>query len=156
MKLDSIDRKILGALQTDGRMTFSSLADAVGLTTTPCIERVRRLEREGYIEGYRAILDPARLEAQMVVFVQIRLDRNSKDSFELFKRALRKLPQVQECYLVTGEFDFLVKARVSGMDAYRDFLETGLLSISGVKDSTSIVAMEVIKESMAVDLSVLR
>ncbi len=151
MKLQPIDRKILRELQTDGRMTYSRLSERVGLTTTPCIERVRRLEREGYIRGYTAVVDPALLDAELVVFVQIRLERNSKDSFENFKRALESLPQVQECYLVTGEFDFLIKARVSNMSAYRSFLEDSLLSIPRVKDSTTIVAMEVVKESMRID-----
>ena len=152
MILKNIDKKILKEMQSDGRMTYSELAERVGLTTTPCIERVRRLEREGYIKGYAAQLNPEYLNAGMVVFVQIRLDRNSKDSFEKFKKSVAKLPLVQECYLVTGDFDFLIKARVSGMDAYRDFLEDNLLSIPGVKDSTSIVAMDVIKESMAVEI----
>ncbi len=151
MKLQAIDRKILRELQADGRMTYSRLSERVGLTTTPCIERVRRLEREGYIRGYTAVVDPALLDAELVVFVQIRLERNSKDSFENFKRALESLPQVQECYLVTGDFDFLIKARVSNMSAYRSFLEDSLLSIPRVKDSTTIVAMEVVKESMRID-----
>lgn len=152
MALGSVDKKILDELQENGRMTYSELAERVGLTTTPCIERVRRLEREGYIRGYGAQLSPEKLDAGMVVFVQIRLDRNSKRAFEKFEAAVGRLSQVQECYLVTGDFDFLIKARVSGMDAYRDFLEDQLLSIAGVKDSTSIVAMNLIKETMKVDV----
>lgn len=153
MTLKATDKKILRELQDSGRMTYSELAEKVGLTTTPCIERVRRLEREGFIEGYAARLNPQRLDASLVVFVQIRLDRNSKNNFERFRRAVLRLDVVQECYLVTGDFDFLIKARVSGMDAYRDFLEDDLLSIAGVKESTSIVAMDVIKESMEINIA---
>ena len=152
VKLQSLDRKILRALQAEGRVTYSRLAQQVGLTTTPCIERVRRLERDGFIKGYTAVVDPERLDAEMVVFVQIRLDRNSKDNFDKFKRAVERQPQVQECYLVTGDFDFLIKVRVSNIAAYRDFLEDELLSIPMVKDSTTIVAMEIVKESMRIDI----
>ena len=152
MALKITDKKILRELQDQGRMTYSELAEKVGLTTTPCIERVRRLEREGFIEGYAARLSPQKLDASLVVFVQIRLDRNSKNNFERFRRAVLRLEVVQECYLVTGDFDFLIKARVSGMEAYKDFLEDDLLSIAGVKESTSIVAMDTIKESMAINI----
>jgi len=126
------------------------LGKKVGLTTTPCIERVRKLERAGYIKGYSARLSAQRLEAGLVVFVQVSLDRSSKQSFEGFREAIQKLDQVQECYLVTGSFDFLVKARVKDMQAYRDFLEEELLAVPGVADSTSIAAMETVKETLAI------
>ena len=150
--LNKLDQKILNALQRDGRISFTELGKEVGLTTTPCIERVRRLEREGYIRGYTALLDAQQLEVGLVVFVQLRLNRSSKQTFEDFRRAIHKLEAVQECYLVTGSFDFLVKARVKDMAAYRDYLETSLLSIPGVQESTSIVAMETVKETLSIKL----
>lgn len=150
--LNKLDQKILNALQRDGRMSFTDLGKEVGLTTTPCIERVRKLEREGYIRGYTALLDAQQLEVGLVVFVQLRLNRSSKQTFEDFRRAIQKLEAVQECYLVTGSFDFLVKARVKDMAAYRDYLEGSLLSIPGVQESTSIVAMETVKETLSIKL----
>lgn len=148
--LDKYDRNILNVLQRDGRVSYTDLGKKVGLTTTPCIERVRKLERAGFIKGYSARLSAQQLDAGLVVFVQVSLDRSSKQSFESFRAAIQKLDQVQECYLVTGSFDFLVKARVKDMRAYRDFLEEELLAVAGVADSTSIAAMETVKETLAI------
>ena len=145
-------RKILSVLQNAGRSSFTELGKRVGLTTTPCIERVRKLERDGLIKGYSARLSAGKLDAGLVVFVQISLDRSSKQSFEQFREAIRKLDEVQECYLVTGSFDFLVKARVRDMAAYRDFLEASLLTVPGVQESTSIAAMETVKETLAISI----
>ena len=152
-QLNRIDRRILQALQDDGRISYAALARQVGLTTSPCIERVRRLERDGYLKGYTAILDPELLNAGLIVFVQIRLDRTSKDSFEDFRRAVIKLPEVQECYLVTGTFDYLIKARVADMTAYREFLGETLLTVPSVQESTSIVVMENVKETLTIPIS---
>jgi len=152
LSLDKYDRNILNVLQADGRISYTDLGKQVGLTTTPCIERVRKLERAGYIKGYSALLSAKELNAGLVVFVQISLDRSSKQSFEGFRASILKLSQVQECYLVTGSFDFLVKARVKDMRAYRDFLEEELLALPGVKESTSIAAMETVKETLAIQV----
>lgn len=149
-ELNRIDRNILRILQEDGRITYSDLAKRVGLTTTPCIERVRRLERDGIVRGFSAIVDPEALGAGLVVFVQIRLQRTSQDIFEEFKTAAFSLPEVQECYLVSGNFDYLIKARVSDMNAYRVFLGDTLLSLPGVQESTSYVVMETVKETLMV------
>lgn len=151
--LNRIDRKILRILQQDGRITYAELARQVGLTTTPCIERVRRLEREGYIRGYTAIVDPDKLGAGLIVFVQIRLDRTTKESFASFKQAVLQLPEVQECYLVTGSFDYLIKARMADMAHYREFLEDALLGVPGVQASTSIAVMEAVKETLSIPIS---
>lgn len=150
--LDSYDINILNALQQDGRMSFTDLGKRVGLTTTPCIDRVRKLEREGYIRGYSARLSALNLGKGLVVFVQITLDRTNKKTFEDFRRSIQKIASVQECYLVTGGFDFLVKARIKDMAAYRGLLEDELLNLPGVKGSTSIAVMEVIKETLEIDI----
>jgi len=152
VSLDKYDREILKVLQKDGRISYTELGKQVGLTTTPCIERVKKLERTGFIQGYSAHLSAKQLDVGLVVFVQISLDRSSKRTFEQFKQAIQNLDPVQECYLVTGSFDFLVKARVRDMQAYRDFLEEELLAVPGVSDSTSIAAMETVKETLAVKL----
>lgn len=150
VELDNYDRNILEVLQRDGRISYTNLGKQVGLTTPPCIERVRKLERDGFIKGYSANLSAQRLGVGLVVFVQVSLDRTSKKAFEDFRVAIKRLSSVQECYLVTGSFDFLVKARVKDMAAYRDLLEEELLGLPGVSDSTSIAVMETVKETLAI------
>jgi len=147
-QLDRIDRNIVRLLQHNARIAHTELARRVGLSTTPCKERVRRLEREGVIQHYQAVLDPASLDRALVVFVQIRLNRTSQDIFEEFTAAALDLPEVQECYLVSGNFDYLIKARVADMKAYRGLLGETLLTLPGVQESTSYVVMEQVKESL--------
>ena len=151
-KLSRIDTRILQELQKDGRISYAELARRVGLTTSPCLERVKRMEKEGVIRGYTALLDPDSLHSNLVVFVQIRLMRLSQDVFEQFKEAAVALDEVQECYLVSGNFDYLIKARVHDMDAYRKFLGETLLSLPGVQESTSYVVMEQVKETLNLPL----
>ena len=150
--LSRIDKKILRELQLDGRISFTELARRVGLTTTPCLERVKRMEREGVIQGYTTLLDPASLQAALVVFVQIRLSRTSQNIFAKFKKAAMALNAVQQCYLVSGNFDYLIKARVADMNAYRILLGDTLLTLSGVQESTSYVVMEEVKETLNVQI----
>ena len=152
-KLSVMDKKILRQLQQKGRITYAELANRVGLSTSPCLERVKRMEREGVISGYTALLNPRYLNAGLVVFVQIRLARTAQDIFEDFKSAAAALEEVQECYLVSGNFDYLIKARVEDMDAYRKFLGETLLTLPGVLESTSYVVMELVKETMDVPIS---
>lgn len=148
--LNRIDRNILAILQEDARISYAELARRVGLSTTPCIERVKKLEKSGIIKKYSAIVDPNKLGAGLIVFVQIRLDRTSAQTFSEFKQAVADLPEVQDCHLVSGNFDYLIKARMADMGTYRKFLEETLLAIPGVQASTSIVVMEVTKETLNV------
>ena len=150
--LQRIDRNILRILQRDGRVSYAELARQVGLSTTPCKERVKKLLREGVIRGFQAVLSPEHLNAGLVVFVQIRLARTSQDIFEEFTRSARDLPEVQECYLVSGNFDYLIKARVADMAAYRAFLGETLLTLPGVHESTSYVVMEQVKETLSLEV----
>lgn len=150
--LNRTDRRLLRLLQQDARTSYAELARQVGLSTTPCKERIKRLEREGVIRGYQAILNPDFLDAGLVVFVQIRLSRTSQDIFEEFKQSAFELPEVQECYLVSGNFDYLIKARVADMNAYRAFLGETLLTLPGVQESTSYVVMEQVKETLALHI----
>ena len=140
--LSRIDRKILRCLQQNARLSFAELARQVGLTTTPCKERVKRLERDGYISGYHARLDPGRLDRGLVVFVQITLQRTAGDAFREFTEAIQDVPEVEECYLVAGNFDYLIKARVKDMTEYREFLGGSLMQLPGVQESTSYPVME--------------
>lgn len=149
-ELDRIDKNILRMLQKEGRMAYAELARRVGLSTTPCLERVKRLEKDGVIKGYTALIDPDHLKASLVVFIHIRLARQPKDIFEKFREAAQSLSAVQECYLVSGGFDYLLKARVKDMPAYRKFYGETLLTLPGVVECTSYVVMEEIKDTLEV------
>ena len=145
--LDRIDLKILSLLQENARITQTALADAIGLSHTPCSERVKRLEQQGIITGYYTRLNPRRLKLGLLVFVEITLTRTSSDAFEAFSTAVLRLPQVLECHLVSGNFDYLIKARVADMAAYRKLLGETLLTLPNVSDSRTYVVMEEVKES---------
>ena len=150
--LDRIDLKILAALQEDGRITNARLSERAGLSATPCAERVKTLERLGYISSYNARLNPHLLGLELLVFVEITLTRTSPDVFEEFRNAVVRLPRVLECHLVSGNFDYLIKARVEDMAAYRRLLGETLLTLPGVSDSRTYVVMEEIKEDQALPL----
>ncbi|MGN5073633.1 leucine-responsive transcriptional regulator Lrp [Aeromonas veronii] len=149
--LDRIDRNILNELQKDGRISNVELSKRVGLSPTPCLERVRRLERQGYIEGYAAILNPHYLDASLLVFVEITLNRGAPDVFE--HKAVQVLEEIQECHLVSGDFDYLLKTRVSDMSAYRRLLGETLLRLPGVNDTRTYVVMEEVKQSSRLVIS---
>ena len=140
--LSRIDLNILKNLKQDGRLSSVELARRVGLTTTPCKERVKRLERDGYILGYHAQLNPEKLGRGLVVFVQITLQRTAGNAFKDFTDAIRAIPEVEECHLVAGNFDYLIKARVRDMSDYRAFLGGSLMQLPGVQESTSYPVME--------------
>ena len=150
--LDRIDRNILRLLQADGRMSMTELADRVGLSVTPCSERVRRLERDGFILGYHARLNPQALGQALLVFVELKLAAKSGAIFDDFRREVLKLPNVLECHLVSGEFDYLIKARIPEMSAYRKLLGDMLLALPGARESRSYMVMEEIRESLALHL----
>lgn len=151
-ELDKIDRHILQLLQEEGRMSYVELGDRVGLSTTPCMERVKRLEREKFILGYGARLNPQKLQANLLVFVEISLYSKSADIFDDFRRAATKLPHVLECHLVSGDFDYLIKARISEMASYRKLLGDILLRLPGVRESKSYIVMEELKETLAIPI----
>ncbi len=149
--LSRIDKKLLHLLQRDGRTSYAELARQVGLSTTPCKERVKRLEKTGYIRGYHAQLNPALLGQGLVVFVEVSLQRTSGNAFEEFAEAIKQVPEVEECHLVAGNFDYLIKARVKDMNAYRAFLGGSLMQLPGVQESTSYPVMEVVDERRGVE-----
>ena len=149
LKLDRIDRAILEELQRDGRLPITELAQRVGLSTSPCSERVRRLEREKVILGYHARVDPEALGRGLLVFVELTLSSKSSQVFEAVRQALLLEPRVIECHLISGSFDYLVKARLSAMREYRDLLGQILRQIPVPAQSNSYVVMEEIKEGLA-------
>jgi len=146
-KLDRIDRNILVELQKNGRLSNVELSRRVGLSPTPCLERVKRLENEDYITGYKAMLNPLKLEAALLVFVEITLTKTSPDVFDDFSKSVQELDVIQECHLVSGDFDFLLKTRVSDMAAYRQLLGDTLLQLPAVSESRTYVVMEEVKSS---------
>jgi Lrp/AsnC family leucine-responsive transcriptional regulator len=146
--LDKLDRHILRILQQEGRISMKDLGDRVGLSVTPCIERVKRMERDGIIVGYYAKVDPASLGAKLLVFVEITLHHKSASTFEKFRHEVSRIPEVQECHLVSGDFDYLIKARIQEMAAYRKLLGDILLQLPGAAQSKSYVVMEEIKETL--------
>lgn len=151
--LDRIDRNILRTLQSNGRISNLELSKIVGLSPTPCLERVKRLEQKGYILGYFAKLNPEELGAAMLVFVEVTLTKTAVDIFEDFSATVRKLDDIQECHLVSGNFDFLLKARVADMSSYRKLLGDTLLQLPGVSATRSYVVMEEVKQSNRIKIA---
>ncbi len=146
-QLDRIDRNILFQLQRDGRLSNVELSKRVGLSPTPCLERVKRLEKEAYIMGYHATLNPLKLDAALLVIVEITLTKTSPDVFDEFSKAVHELDVIQECHLVSGDFDFLLKTRVKDMLAYRELLGDTLLRLPAVSESRTYVVMEEVKSA---------
>jgi Lrp/AsnC family leucine-responsive transcriptional regulator len=144
-EIDRTDRRILSVLQSDGRIATVDLAERIGLSPTSTSERLKRLQRDGYIAGFRALLDPHRLGLELLVFVEVSLDKTTPDVFEKFAAAVRRAPEVLECHMVAGGFDYLVKTRVADMAAYRRFLGEILLALPGVKETRTYAVMEEVK-----------
>lgn len=143
--MDELDRKILTNLQKNGRLSNLDLSRAINLSPAATLERVRKLEQAGVITGYMARLDPDALQLGLVVFIQVTLDRSTSDLFEAFSKAIKAIPQVTECYMVAGGFDYLVKARVRDMNAYRNFLGKTLTRLPGIRQTHTYSVMEEVK-----------
>jgi Transcriptional regulators len=151
--LDRTDKRILAVLQADGRIATVELAERIGLSPTATSERLKRLTREGYITGYGARLDPRKLGLELMVFVEVSLDKTTPDIFERFAEAVRRAPEVLECHMVAGGFDYLVKTRVADMAAYRRFLGDVLLSLPGVTETRTYAVMEEVKSDGALPVA---
>ena len=145
--LDRIDLRILEVLQSDGRISNLKLAEAVALSPTAVLARVQRLTRDGYILGYEARLAPHKLGAGMLVFVEVLLDRTTPNVFEAFKAAVQAHPQILECHMVAGGFDYLIKSRVRDLAAWRKFLEDVLVRIPGVRETRTYAVLEEVKST---------
>ncbi|MCE8515406.1 Lrp/AsnC family transcriptional regulator [Ruegeria pomeroyi] len=139
--MDQIDHRIVRALQRDGRMTISDLADKVGLSPTPCARRLERLQRDGVITGYSARVDPAKLGLGVSVFVSVELERQERAAVDAFERAIRTCDEVMECYLMTGSRDILLRVLVADLAAFDAFLENRLMQIPGIRNLRSNFAL---------------
>ena len=152
MELDRTDRKILQQLQQDGSLSNLELAERIGLSPSPCARRVKALKDAGIIGRTVTLLNPKALGLSLTALIHISMDRHTPDRFETFEAEVATYPEVQECYLVSGNFDYLIKARVADMAAYRQFLGETLLTVPGVQESTSIVVMDAVKETLSIQI----
>ena len=145
--LDRIDIRILKALQEDGRISNLKLAEAIGLSPTAVLARVQRLTRDAFILGYEARLNPLKLGAGMLVFVEVMLDRTTPNVFDQFKAAVQVQPAIMECHMVAGGFDYLLKTRSADMNDYRQFAGSVLWQLPGVRETRTYAVMEEVKNS---------
>jgi Lrp/AsnC family leucine-responsive transcriptional regulator len=148
--IDSTDKRILAALQRDGRMTTVELAEKIGLSPTPVARRVRELEQSGVIQGYTAIVDPRKVGTSIQAVVQIKLEQHSDEIAERFRRTLDELPEVSACYALTGDMDFLLHVAVRDIDTLSDFTLRRLLRIPGVRDMRTSVVLQTVKRGLTV------
>ena len=151
--LDRTDLKILRALQADGRISNLKLAETVSLSPTAVLSRVQRLTKEGYILGYEARLNPLKLGAGLMVFVEVLLDRTTPNVFEAFKATVQVRPEIMECHMVAGGFDYLLKTRMADMEAYREFAGTVLWQLPGVRETRTYPVMEEVKNTTRLPLA---
>ena len=145
--MDEIDRRLLRLLQRDGRVTNVELARQANMSQAATHERVRRLQQDGVIEGYGVRLNPEKLDRALMIFVEITLDRTSDQVFGAFAAAVRRVPEVLECHMVAGGFDYLIKVRVRDMAAYRAFLGATLVQLPGVRQTHTYAVMEEVKNT---------
>lgn len=145
--LDEFDRKILAVLRADGRVTITDLADAVGLSKTPCQQRLRRLQQSGVIVAFRAIIDPAKLGLDHVAFAEVKLSDTREEALTQFNAAVRQIPEVEECHMIASSFDYLLKVRTVDIRRYRIILGEKISALPHVASTSTYVAMETVRES---------
>jgi Lrp/AsnC family transcriptional regulator, leucine-responsive regulatory protein len=150
--LDAIDCRILAALQTDGRLSNVDLADRVGLSPSPCLRRVNRLEREGYIDGYRAVLGRRRIGLGLTVFVGVKMDGHADERADALHEAFVALPEIVACHVVAGEDDFLLEVVVPDLEQYQHFLLGKLLTLPIIKEVRSTIAIQTLKTTAPLPL----
>jgi len=151
--LDRTDRRILNTLQGNGRIANVDLAREVNLTPTPCLERVKRLEREGFITNYVALLDPVKANAALCAYIEVQLVSTTTEAIRLFNQQMLSMVEVQECQLVAGGFDYLIKIRVADMQHYQRFLGEKLSAIEGISQTHTYVVIEDVKSATALNIS---
>ena len=154
MQLDAIDWQILGLLQADARMSNVELAKAVGLSPSPCLNRVRALEESGYISRYVTLLDALRVGLKVSVFIQVTLERQVETALERFENAIRGRPEVMECYLMTGDADYLIRVVVADIQQLEEFILKFLTKLPGVGNIKSSFALKQVKYQTALPLPV--
>ena len=146
-ELDAIDRRILSALNEDGRLTINALAEKVGLSPSPCWTRVKRLEQSGVIQGYHALLDQAALGLPDTVFLEVMMERHDEENLRRFEEAVSAMPEVLEAWLVTGEYDYVLQAAVGGTAGYEKLLREKIYKLPGVRHTRTIFTLRRLKQS---------
>lgn len=152
VELSAVDRKILHALQEDGRMTIQAIADRVGLSASPCLRRIRQMEGAGVIAGYSATVDQKAVGLPVSVFISIKLERQRAEQLDRFGAAISRWPEVMECYLMTGQFDFLLRVVCANLEAYEHFLREKLTQVEGVASIESSFSLGQVKYSRVLPL----
>lgn len=152
MRLDEIDKRILRALQRDGRIQNVELARAVGLSPSPCLRRVKLLEDAGMIDRYVAVLNPAKVGLPLSMFARVWLTAQDAETIDRFIAAMKKLPEVMECYIMLGESDALLRVAVSDLDDYRQFQSTHLTKVNGIQNVKTDVPSQIVKQTYALPL----
>lgn len=147
VELDELDRKIVAVLRVDGRITVTDLAKAVGMSKTPCQVRLRRLVENGVIRGFRAAVDPASLGLDHVAFAEVKLSDTREAALTEFNRAVRRIPEVEECHMIASSFDYLLKVRTADIRRYRVVLGEKISSLPHVASTSTFVAMETVKDA---------
>lgn len=145
-RLDEMDERILDELRRDGRISVTELSRKVNLSKTPCQNRIKRLEEEGYILGYRAVVDPHRLGLPHVAFVEVRLSDTRKAALDAFNKAVRELPEVEQAHMIASSFDYLLKVRTKDIAAYREVLGEKISALPHVSNTSTHVSMEAVKD----------
>ena len=145
-QLDGFDRKILAILAQDGRIAVTELARRVGLSKSPCQVRMKRLQADGYIQGFRARLDPAKMGLEHIAFVEVRLTDTTERALQAFARAVRDVPEIEQCHMIAGAFDYLLKVRTPDIQAYRIVLGEKVSALPHVGSTSTHVSMEAIKD----------
>ncbi len=145
--LDQIDRKILEVLSRDGRLPVTELAAMVGLSKTPCQSRLKRLQLHGYIQGFRAILNPAKLNLDHVAFAEVKLRDTSERALSAFNAAVLKVPEIEQCHMIAGSFDYLLKIRTKDIKAYRQVLGETISTLPHVGSTSTHVSMQSVKDT---------
>jgi Lrp/AsnC family leucine-responsive transcriptional regulator len=143
--LDNYDHKIVRLLQSDGRMTITELSDQIGLSKTPCLNRVRKLENKGYIRGYRAVINHDLIDDNHIAFVQIKMDDTKTQALNAFNLAIKEIPEVVQCHMMASHFDYLLKVRTNNMESYRKVLGEKISALPHVQNSSTFVVMEEVK-----------
>lgn len=150
--LDQIDRKILNTLQKDGRITNQDLAAQAGISPSACFDRLRKLREQGYIADIVALLNPNKLDRALLVFIEVMLDRTTNNVFEHFAEVVKDMPEILECHMVAGGFDYLLKVRVRDMEAYRRFLGGSLTHMTGIRETRTYAVLEEVKYSTSLPI----
>ena len=146
-KVDRFDRQMIDILSREGRLSITELAKRIGLSTSPCQVRLKRLQDQGYIRGYRAILNPEKLQLEHVAFTEVKLSDTTERALTAFNNAVLKIPEIEQCHMIAGAFDYLLKVRTTDIQAYRRILGETISNLPHVANTSTYVSMQSVKDA---------